>query len=250
MVEEIFYTGVIWGLYSCLLFYILITLLLFLNFYKKLSYRNLSVDFISLAIILIITLSGLVIIKWLPQYRLLPGLPLSILTFFITYIAWQKYSFIFRSENYSLSFPWLGSISVTALILTLSGVVASYTNSLILVNGLLSLLPFKINMEPARLNFFLRKTWHVLIYSTLYLVWFKALLVTTNLPRRWVTICSLGLCLLVAVIDESCQTMAPGRYGQVRDVFLDMGVVSLLALLAHAYDYVARRRIQRSPTRV
>jgi VanZ family protein len=125
--------------------------------------------------------------------------------------------------------------------------VASGTNSLILVNWLLVLLPFDANIEPAALNFYLRKSWHVLIYSTLYLVWLRALLTTTNLPRRWVAIYSVGLCLLVAIIDETHQTMAPGRGGKVQDVALDLGVVSLVALVIHANGYAVKGGIQRSP---
>jgi VanZ family protein len=241
MAMELFYYILIWWLYSCILFDILVIWLLFLNFYRKSNYSNLPMEIISIIIFLIITGFGLVIIGWSPEYRFLPGLPVAMFSFFIAWVALQKYSYVFRSGKYRLSLPWFLSLLVTALIFTLSGPLASGTNSLALMNWLLSLWPFKINFEPAILNGCLRKMWHVLIYSALYLFWFRALLVTTSLSRLRVAMYAFGLCLLVAIVDESHQSMVPGRHGQAQDVTLDLGAAGLMALLAEVYEFAVRR---------
>jgi hypothetical protein len=140
-----------------------------MNFYRKANYSNLPMEIISIVIFLIITGFGLVIIIWNPEYRFLPGLPVAMFSFFIAWVALQKYLYVFRSEKYRLSFPWFFSLLVTASIFTLSGALTSGTNSLALVNWLLSLWPFKINIDPPLLSSWLRKIWHILIYSALYL---------------------------------------------------------------------------------
>jgi VanZ family protein len=241
MVMELFYHMLIWWLYSCILFYILVIWLLFLNFYRKSNYSHLSMEIISLVIFLIITGFGLVIISWSPAYRFLPGLPVAMFSFFIAWVALQKYSYIFRSEKYRLSCPWFLSVLLTALIVTLSGAWASGTHSLALVNLLLSLWPFKINIEPALLNGCLRKMWHILIYSALYLVWFRALFITTSLTSFGAAVYSLGLCLLVGLFDEIHQSMVPGREGQIQDLALDLGAAGLMALATQIFGFVVRR---------
>ena len=121
MAMEIIYAVIVWGLYFCILCYILVICLLLLNFYRKSNYSNLPMEIISIVTFLIITGSGIVIISWSPAYRFLPGLPVAMFSFFIAWVALQKYSYVFRSEKYRLSFPWFLSLSVTALIFALSG---------------------------------------------------------------------------------------------------------------------------------
>jgi VanZ family protein len=248
MATELYYHIVIYWLYFCILFYILTCWLLFLNFYRKFNYSNLPLEIISLVIFLIITVFGLAVISWSPEYRFLLGLPVAMFSFFIAWVALKKYSQVFRSEKYRLSLPWFLSLMVTALIFTLSGALPSGTNSLALVNGLLALWPVKINIEPALLNGGLRKMWHVLIYSALYLVWFRALLIATSLTPFRAAVYSLGLCLLVGLFDEIHQSMVPGREGKVQDLALDLGAAGLMALVTQFFGFATKRGTLRSPS--
>jgi VanZ family protein len=52
---------------------------------------------------------------------------------------------------------------------------------------------------------------------------------------------ALGLCLLVALVDESLRSMVPGREGRVQDVALDLGAAGLMALLAKIYTLAVKR---------
>jgi VanZ family protein len=248
MVTELFYHILIWWLYSCLLFYISVIGLLLLIFYRKSNYSNLPLEILSIVIFFIISVFGIAIISWSREYRFLLGLPVAMFSFFIAWVALKKYSYVFHSEKYRLSLPWFLSIMVTSLIFTLSGAFASGTNSLTLVNRLLSLWPFKINIEPAMLNGCLRKIWHILIYSALYLVWFRALLVTTSLTSFRATVYALGLCLLVGLFDEIHQSLVPGREGKVQDLALDLGAAGLMALVVQFFGFTAKKRTLRSPS--
>jgi VanZ family protein len=170
-------------------------------------------------------------------------------SYFIAWVALQKYSYVFRSEKYRLSLPWFWSLLVTALIFTLSGALGSRANSLALVNWLLSLRPFKMHIEPALLHGYFRKSCHVLIYSALYLFWFRTLLVTTGLPRLRAAMYALGFCLLVGLFDEIHQSMVMGREGKVQDLALDLGAAGLVALVAQFFKFTAKSRTLRSPNR-
>jgi VanZ family protein len=249
MIQNLFYDIVMFGLDFCILLYLLINLLLFLNFYKKNGYSNLMIEHITVLIILTIAFIGLIIISHGGYYRSLPGLPMAIFSFFITWLALQKYTVMFRSEKYRLSFYWLLPLLVTALIFFLSGGLASWTNTQILVNWLLSLLPFKMTIDPSLLNAYLRKGWHILIYSTLFLVWFRTLLRAIRLRPIGAAAYSLGLCLLVALFDEGHQLMVPGRGGQIHDVALDLGAALIVALIALLCGFVVQGRTLRMPGR-
>ena len=89
--------------------------------------------------------------------------------------------------------------------------------------------------------------WHILIYGALYLVWFRALLVTTSLTHFRAAVYSFGLCLLVGLVDEIHQSMVPGREGKVQDLALDLGAAELMALVAQFFGFGVKRRTLRSP---
>lgn len=247
MIQSLFYDIVIVGLDFCILLYLLILWLLFLNFYKKNNYSNFMIEPITVSIILIIAFIGLIIISYGGYYRFLPGLPIAIFSFFIAWLAWQKYTLVFRSEKYRLSIYWLLALMVTALIFFLSGGLASGTNTEILVNWWLSLLPFKMTIDPSLLNAYLRKGWHVLIYSTLFLVWFRVLLRAIRVRPIGAAAYSVGLCLLVALFDEGHQSMVPGRYGHIQDVALDLGAALIVALIALFCGFAVKGRTLRVP---
>jgi VanZ family protein len=138
------------------------------------------------------------------------------------------------------------SLFITALIFALSGDTASSEHTLPLINWGLDLLPFKMNIDPSVINGYLRKSWHIFIYFVLYLVWFRTILLNKNLSRLGAALIALGLCLLVASIDEWHQAMFPSRTGCIQDVVLDFSAASLMALVTLTYGSVVKAEVPRN----
>jgi VanZ family protein len=91
--------------------------------------------------------------------------------------------------------------------------------------------------EPAQLkliNFYVRKTGHVLAYGLMSLLWFRAFRAQANYGPWRACLWSLGLCLLFASMDEVRQWFSITRGGSIVDVLLDMSGASLTALIAAA----------------
>lgn len=93
------------------------------------------------------------------------------------------------------------------------------------------------------LSFFERKCAHMFLYFALALLVYGAVRLGWTAVR---TAGSLGLCAMLAALDELHQTMVPGRSGEVRDVLVDLGgaaaALALLALPALG-DWCRKRRI-------
>lgn len=80
------------------------------------------------------------------------------------------------------------------------------------------------------LSFFERKCAHMFLYFVLALLVYGAVRLGWTAVR---TAGSLGICAMLAALDELHQTMVPGRSGEVRDVLVDLGGAAIaLALLA------------------
>jgi VanZ family protein len=119
-------------------------------------------------------------------------------------------------------------------VLSLSGDAGSDTNTARLLQWLLSRF---VDLEPAqidRINFFLRKTGHVLAYGCMYFLWFRAFREQAHYGRWRACLWSLGLCLLYSSTDEGRQWFHASRGASIWDVMLDMSGASLAALLAAA----------------
>ena len=118
--------------------------------------------------------------------------------------------------------------------LCVSGDLGSGKNSLGILKWLFS---WFVDLEPAQLkliNFYVRKTGHVLSYGLMYFLWFRAFRAQTHYEPWRACLWSLGFCLLFSSIDEGRQWFYPSRGASVYDVLLDMSGVGLAALLAGA----------------
>lgn len=94
-----------------------------------------------------------------------------------------------------------------------------------------------MDLEPAQLkliNFYVRKTGHVLAYGLMSLLWFRAFRAQANYGVWRACLWSLGLCLFYASMDEGRQWFSVTREGSIIDIFLDMSGASLTALIAGA----------------
>ena len=126
---------------------------------------------------------------------------------------------------------WLPPFLGVAAILTLSGDLGSSSQTLSLLQRLLSWVPY---LSPAHLEVFnvaLRKGGHVLSYGVLYFLWFRAFQGQRGYGRGRALLCSLALCLAVAAMDEGHQALLSSRTGSLRDVALDLGGSTLGAVL-------------------
>ena len=140
-------------------------------------------------------------------------------------LFWRKPNFL----NY-----WLPPVVWGLAVLWLSGDLGSGKNTLGLLQWLLS---WFVDLAPAQLtliNFYARKTGHVLAYGVMYGLWFRAFRAQAHFGPWRACLWSLGLCLLYASMDEGRQWYYADRGASIRDVFLDMTGASLAALIAGA----------------
>ena len=90
------------------------------------------------------------------------------------------------------------------------------------------------------LSFFERKCAHMFLYFVLALLVYGAVRLGWTAVR---TAGSLGICAMLAALDELHQTMVPGRSGEVRDVLIDFaGAATGIFLVSLATFLVDRRR--------
>lgn len=144
----------------------------------------------------------------------------------------MKLSF-FRSREFLVY--WLPPLVFAALILILSGDLGSSKNTGGLLWWLLSWLPFINWSHVASINAVLRKTLHVVAYGFQYFLWFRAFYGQGGYRRGKSCLWSLGLCLLLAMVDEGHQTLWPTRSGSPWDVALNMAGSSLGAFITSLY---------------
>ncbi len=91
-----------------------------------------------------------------------------------------------------------------------------------------------MDLEPAQLrliNFYVRKTGHVLAYGLMYLLWFRAFRGHLGTTPGRAFLYALGLCLLVSMTDEGHQSFTQTRGGSGYDVLLDLSGSTLAALI-------------------
>jgi VanZ family protein len=119
-------------------------------------------------------------------------------------------------------------------VLCLSGDLGSGKNTLGILKWLLSGF---VALEPAQLkmiNFYVRKTGHVLAYGLMYFLWFRAFRGHGEYGPGRAFIWSLGFCLMFALMDEGCQWFHRSRTASIRDVLIDLFGSSLAALITAA----------------
>ena len=118
--------------------------------------------------------------------------------------------------------------------LGMSGDVGSAANTRHLLQWLLSWL---VALKPAQLNminFYCRKTGHVMAYGCMYFLWFRAFRGHTGSGPWRACLWSLGCCLFFSSMDEGRQLFYPSRGASIRDVLLDLSGSSLAALITFA----------------
>jgi VanZ family protein len=116
----------------------------------------------------------------------------------------------------------------------MSGDVGSATNTRHLLQWLLS---WFVALKPAQLNminFYLRKTGHVVSYGLMYFLWFRAFRGHADYGPGRACLWSLGFCLVFSSMDEGRQWFFPSRGASLRDVILDMFGAGLAALVTAA----------------
>jgi VanZ family protein len=84
------------------------------------------------------------------------------------------------------------------------------------------------------INFYVRKTGHVLAYGLMYYLWFRAFREQADYGPWRACLWSLGFCLLFSSIDEGRQWFYASRGASISDVLLDMSAASLTALITAA----------------
>ncbi|MFZ5453497.1 MAG: VanZ family protein [Thermodesulfobacteriota bacterium] len=125
---------------------------------------------------------------------------------------------------------WLPPLLLSGGILLFSGNLGSSEHTKKLLDWVLSWLPFGEMPWPEQGQGLLRKIGHVTAYGSLSWLWFRALWRHLGGRLRTVVLFSLGLCLLIALLDEGHQSMMPSRTGSIWDVALDFGAAVLAAL--------------------
>jgi VanZ family protein len=126
---------------------------------------------------------------------------------------------------------WLPPLFWCTVVLVFSGDWGSSRHTLGLVRWLLSWFP---SLSPAQFkmfHFYFRKSGHVLTYGILYFLWFRAFQGHLCYRVKKAALWSLGLSLLVALMDEGHQAMIRSRGGSLQDVGLDFSAALLAALL-------------------
>jgi VanZ family protein len=71
------------------------------------------------------------------------------------------------------------------------------------------------------ISFLFFKTLHLIEYSCLYVLLYRAMRNTTELRKRNIAVLALGVVVLYASSDELHQFLVPTREGRVRDVIID-----------------------------
>jgi VanZ family protein len=138
---------------------------------------------------------------------------------------WRKPHFI----NY-----WAPPLLWGLAVLAMSGNMGSGANTGYVLQWLLS---WVVALKPAQLNlinFYGRKTGHLLAYGLMYFLWFRALRQHADY-RPWPAFLrALGFCLIFASMDEGHQWFYPSRGSGMGDVILDMSGAGLAGLIIGA----------------
>jgi VanZ family protein len=142
-----------------------------------------------------------------------------------------------RSSGFLLY--WLPPLLWMTAILVSSGDWGATRNTEGLLQWLLSWLPFHIPAPVEVIHYFLRIMAHMLAYGVQYFLWFRALQVHLGGGLKKSLLWALGLCFILALMDEGHQSLVASRQGRVQDVALDLVGIILAAILLAAFS---RRR--------
>ena len=137
---------------------------------------------------------------------------------------------------------WAPPVVWTLGIVVVSGSLGTPANTSVIFKWVLSWIA---SLDPKSLetsHFYFRKFLHVMCYGVLTILWLRALMVT--FPRRFRAnaVIALGLSLLVALVDEGHQYLAPGRTSSWRDIGLDM-TGGILFLFIYSRCWQKRNRL-------
>jgi len=116
----------------------------------------------------------------------------------------------------------------------MSGNMGSSANTGYVLQWVLSWL---VALKPAQLkliNFYGRKTGHLLAYGFMYFLWFRALRQHADYGPRRAFLWALGFCLFFASLDEGRQGFYSARESSIGDVILDMSGAGLAGLITCA----------------
>ncbi len=133
-----------------------------------------------------------------------------------------------------LLYYWAPPILWGLMVLVMSGDWGSGKNTYGLLQWLLSgwkeLTPAQVKL----INFYLRKTGHVVAYGFMYVLWFRALRMQAGYGPWGACLRALAACLLFSTSDEGRQWLYASRTGSIWDVYLDLSGSGLAALLTGA----------------
>jgi VanZ family protein len=135
---------------------------------------------------------------------------------------------------------WLPPVVWVAAILAVSGTIGAVSNTLPVLQWLLSWFPPLNPKTVTAIHFYVRKTGHVTAYGILYFLWFRALQADARLEVRRSFLGAMGICLLVAALDEAHQSLFHSRSGSIWDVALDLSGSGMGALLTAAGWHLPR----------
>lgn len=136
-----------------------------------------------------------------------------------------------RHSGFRLFASLCSPLAWSVLILSLAGELGSPQNTLFLTYWFLSwfILPSPETLD--NFNFILRKSSHLLFYGILFILWCRACQRHLTGPRSRATWAGVGICLVIALLDEGWQSEAFRRHASVGDILLDLTGVGLAALL-------------------
>jgi VanZ family protein len=129
---------------------------------------------------------------------------------------------------------WVPPVLWGLAVIAMSGDLGSGKNSLGILKWLFS---WFVDLDPAQMrliNFYVRKTGHVMAYGLMYFLWCRAFRGHANYGPWRAGLWSLGFCLLFASMDEGRQWLYPSRGPSGYDVLLDMSGAGLAALVTAA----------------
>jgi VanZ family protein len=129
---------------------------------------------------------------------------------------------------------WLPPILWGLTVLVMSGNWGSAKNTWGLLKWLTSWFATVTPAQLRTMNFYLRKTGHVLAYGLMYFLWFRAFRAHAGYGPWRSCLWALGFCLLFSSLDEGRQWFFPSRTGSIRDVILDLSGSGLAGLITYA----------------
>jgi VanZ family protein len=137
---------------------------------------------------------------------------------------------------------WLMPVLWFLAMVTLSGGLGSADNTRQVLQWLLAGF---VAVEPVQLegiNFWLRKSAHILSFALLFSLWFRAFYRHLGVRRGASILLTLILCLGAGIIDEWHQTFFPSRHGRLVDIMLDLCGSGFMALLTF-WGWVCQSRV-------